>query len=89
MQEHKGLQPSFGGKAECSDEFFLLAQKKMAELEPLDLVVMECNTSTGLQYQKEVPRPLQHIIHVLFQITELCSHPNFRFRQLLMGATGV
>jgi hypothetical protein len=54
---------------------FLLAQKKMAELEPPGLVVMERNASTGPQYQKEVPRPLQHICHVFFfQITELCSH---------------
>jgi hypothetical protein len=42
MQQHKGLQPSFGGKAECSDRF-LLAQKNMAELEPPGLVVMEHN----------------------------------------------
>jgi hypothetical protein len=45
---------------------FLLAQKKMAELEPPSLVEMERDASTGPQYQKEVPRHLQHIVHVLF-----------------------
>jgi hypothetical protein len=27
MQQHKGLQPSFGGKAECSDGFFASAEE--------------------------------------------------------------
>jgi hypothetical protein len=44
----------------------LLAQKKMVEVEPSGLVVMERNASTGRQDQKEVPLPLQHIFHVLF-----------------------
>jgi hypothetical protein len=62
---------------------FLLAQKKMAELEPSGLVVMEHNTSIDPQYQKEVPRPLQHIVHVLFP---MCSHPSSRFLRLFMRA---
>jgi hypothetical protein len=49
------------GKQNALSDFlldFLLAQKKMAELEPLCLVVMECNSSTGPQDKKEVPHPL-------------------------------
>jgi hypothetical protein len=45
---------------------FLLAEKKMVELDPPDLVVLERNTATDPQDQKEVPRLLQHILHVLF-----------------------
>ena len=43
MQQHIGLQPSLGN---ALTDFFLLAQKKMMELEPPGLVVMERNAST-------------------------------------------
>jgi hypothetical protein len=65
---------------------FLLAQKKMAEMEPLGLVVMECNASIGPQDQKEVPLPCNIFFIFFFQITELCSHPSSRFLRLLMRA---
>jgi hypothetical protein len=55
--------PWVGKKNALTD--FLLAQKKMAELEPLSLVVMEHNTAIDHQDRKEVPHPLQHILHVL------------------------
>jgi len=45
---------------------FLLAQKKMAELEPPGLVVTNRNAATNPQDQTEVPRPLTHIIYILF-----------------------
>ena len=45
---------------------FLLAQKKMAELEPPDLVVRNRNAATNPQDQTEVPRPLPHILYILF-----------------------
>jgi hypothetical protein len=53
------------GKENALTDFFL-PKKKMAELEPPSLVVMEHNISVGPQYQKEVPHPLQRIVHVLF-----------------------
>jgi hypothetical protein len=45
---------------------FLLAQKKMAELEPPGLVVTNSNSATNPQDQTEVPRPLPHILYILF-----------------------
>ena len=45
---------------------FLLAQKKMAELEPPGLVVTNRNTATNPQDQMEVPRPLPHILYIRF-----------------------
>jgi hypothetical protein len=45
---------------------FLLAQKKMTEMEPLGLVVTNCNAATNPQDQTEVSRPLPHILYILF-----------------------
>ena len=45
---------------------FLLAQKKMAELEPPGLVVTNRNAATNPQDQMEVPRPLPHILYIRF-----------------------
>ena len=45
---------------------FLLAQKKMAELKPPSLMVTNRNTATNPQDQTEVPRPLPHILYILF-----------------------
>jgi hypothetical protein len=44
----------------------LLAQKKIAELQPPGLVVMDRNAATYPQDQKEVPCPLPHILYILF-----------------------
>ena len=38
----------------------------MADLEPLSLVVMNRNAATNPQDQTEVPRPLPHILYILF-----------------------
>jgi hypothetical protein len=46
---------------------FLLAHKKMAELEHPGFVVTNRNTATNPQDQREVPRPLPHILYILFQ----------------------
>ena len=42
----------------------------MAELEPPDLVVMNRNAATNPQDQTEVPRPLPHILNILFPNNE-------------------
>ena len=65
---------------------FLLAQKKMAELEPLCLVMMDRNASSDPQDQKEVPCPLPHILYIFFQITERCSLKSARFLRPYMRA---
>ena len=43
-----------------------VAQKKMAEQEPPGLVVTDNNAATNPRGQTEVPRPLPHILHILF-----------------------
>jgi hypothetical protein len=65
---------------------FLLAQKKMAELEPPGLVVMEHNTATDPQDQMEVPHPWQHIFHVLFPSNGALLSEKLWFLRLLMRA---
>ena len=46
---------------------FLLAQKKMAVLKPLSLVVTNRNTAINPRDQTEVARPLSRILYILFQ----------------------
>jgi len=45
---------------------FLLAQKKMAELEPPSLVVMNHNAATNPRDQTGISRPLPHILYIPF-----------------------
>ena len=45
---------------------FLLAQKKMAELKPLILVVTNRNAAINPHDQTEVPCPLPCILYILF-----------------------
>ena len=57
-------RPCVGTQNALTD--FLLAQKKMAELKPPSLVVMNRNAAINPQDQTEVPRPLPCILYILF-----------------------
>ena len=57
-------RPCVGTQNALTD--FLLAQKKMAELKPPNLVVKNRNTATNPQDQTKVPRLLPHILYIFF-----------------------
>ena len=57
-------RPCVGKQNALTD--FWLAQKNMAELKPLGLVVTNHNAATNPQDQTEVPCPLSHILYIFF-----------------------
>ena len=70
-------RPCVGTQNALTD--FLLAQKKMAELKPPSLVVMNHNAAINPQDQTEVPRPCHAFSIFCFQITERCPMKITRF----------